>query len=225
MNTTVHYAHESDPRRITYTASLDTTIECPICKNKNSFEFMGNGIGEGDEIHYLVMCQNCKKFFMATYLNVQKTDTYATKQIFSSIYPHGIFQHSFPHDIKQISEKFVNIYEQAMTAKDAELNELVGIGLRRAFEFLLSDYIKNVLEVEPAKTLEKRIEQIKVQNVNVNGTLVRWIGNDHTHIEIKHPEFSIEEMIDSINMVVYYLYAEYKSKEVAKKINNLQSRQ
>lgn len=105
-----------------------------------------------------------------------------------------------------------------MTAKNQGLNELVGMGLRKALEFLIYDYIKNVLALEPAKTLEKRIEQIDVRNVNVNSTLVRWVGNDNTHVEIKHPEFSIEEMIASIDLIVYYLYAEYKSKEVAKKI-------
>jgi len=217
MITNVNFSYANDPNRSFYCATLDTTIECPACSNKNSFEFLNHGIGENTEINYIVKCQNCKKFFIAKYFNEQ-IDSRNHKQTFLSIYPSSKFKHSFPNDIIEISPKFVEIYEQALTAKRYELNELVGLGLRRAFEFLIYDYIKNVLALEPAKTLEKRIEQIKVQNIDVNGTLIRWVGNDHTHVEPKHPEFTIDEMIESIDLIVYYLYAEYRSKKIAEKI-------
>lgn len=224
MVTNVHFSFENDPKHITNSAVLDTTIECPDCGNKNSFEFPCNGIGIGGEINYIVKCQNCKKFFIAKYFS-HEIGTYKYEQTFSAIYPSGKFKHKFPQEIENISSKFIEIYQQAMTAKNQGLNELVGIGLRKAIEFLIYDYIKNVLALEPAKTLENRIKQINVQNVNVHSTLVRWVGNDNTHVEIKHPEFSIAEMIKSIDLVVYYLFAEYKSKEIAEKIMAHPSRQ
>ncbi len=37
-----------------------------------------------------------------------------------------------------------------------------------------------------------------IKNVKVHSTLVRWVGNDNTHTEPKHPEFSVEDMIKSL---------------------------
>lgn len=196
-------------------ASVNPIIKCPVCRTKSPFEFCGDGVGKyDDEINYIVQCCSCDSFLLARFRYYKQDDHLG----FVDVFPYGTYKNTFPSDFAEVSKRFINTYEQAMTAKELHLDELVGMGLRKALEFLIYDYIKNVLAIEPAKTLEKRIEQIKIQNIDVNGTLVRWVGNDHTHVELKHPEFTIDEMIQSIDLIVYYLYAEYKSKKVAEKI-------
>lgn len=188
---------------------------CPNCELLTHFDFVSTGIGDSiKEVNYIVQCPKCKNYYLAKF---KLSGNY--EHTFLEIFPKGSFKSTFPKEVKQISPKFIEIYEQAITAKNSDLNELVGIGLRRAFEFLITDYIKNVLLTEPKKTLEQKIEQIDVRNVNVHSTLIRWVGNDTTHTKVTHPEFSVDDMIKSIEIVVYYLHSEYISNELAKKIN------
>lgn len=221
MVTVVNFYFADDPLNITYKATLNTTIECPHCANKNSFEFLNKGVGlvNSKQVNYITKCQNCNSFFIAQYSIEGTICGYECDQSFKSIHPNNEYKHHFPKEIEQISSKFIEIYQQAMIAHINNLNQLVGMGLRKAFEFLITDYIITVLNTAPANTLEKRIEQINVTNVDVNATLVRWIGNDNTHTQTSHPEFTIDDMIDSIDIVVYYLYAEYKSLKRRKQIN------
>lgn len=198
-----------------YQATIDTIHKCPYCHQSSSCEIFTQGIATNrDDINFIVQCTACGKIFFTKYkMNL------GFNLIPLTIFPNSSFQNQFPKELSQISPKFIEIYEQAITAKNSNLNELVGIGLRRAFEFLITDYIKNVLSVEPKKTLEQKIEQIDVKNVNVHSTLIRWVGNDTTHTRVTHPEFSVDDMIKSIEIVVYYLHSEYISNELAKKIS------
>lgn len=214
MEKTVEFRFANNSRY--YTAQLDTIHECPHCHRASSCEIFTPGIAtDTSDINFIVQCTACNKIFFTKY-----SIAIDNHLIFLSNYPNPSFQNSFPKELDEISPKFIEIYDQTLTAKNSNLHELVGIGLRRAFEYLITDYIKNVLSLEPEKTLEKRIKQIDVRNVNVHATLVRWIGNDNTHVEIKHPEFSIDDMIKSIEIVVYYLHSEYISNELLKKINS-----
>lgn len=198
-----------------YQATMDTIHECPHCHQSSSCEIFTPGIATNrDDVNFIVQCTACEKIFFTKY---RMRADYTLIPL--STFPNSSFQNHFPKEVALISPKFIEIYEQAITAKNSNLNELVGIGLRRAFEFLVTDYIKNVLLDEPKKTLEQKIEQIDVRNVNVHSTLIRWVGNDTTHTKVTHPEFSVDDMIKSIEIVVYYLHSEYISNELAKNIN------
>jgi hypothetical protein len=48
----------------------------------------------------------------------------------------------FPNNITEISPNFVDIYNQAIAAETHQLNQLVGIGLRKALEFLVKDFAR-----------------------------------------------------------------------------------
>lgn len=210
MKKQVQYRLLDDKLGILNTTYVDTIIRCPFCGMKTSCEFVsqGYGVSQNYKLFFINQCGECGAFFLTQHFNSN------TELIFEKTYPSAIFRCDFPNEISKFSPTFIKIYEQSMTAKLSGLNELVGLGLRRALEFLISEYITNVLNLPLEKTLEKRINQINVNNVNVHATLARWVGNDNTHTQQKHPEFTIEDMIQSIQIIVYYLHAEYISKKL-----------
>lgn len=48
---------------------------------------------------------------------------------------------NFSEEIKRISPRFIKVYEQSMIAEENELDEIDGVGLRKALEILVKDYL------------------------------------------------------------------------------------
>lgn len=206
----VQYKLLDDKRGALNIAYADTIIRCPFCGMKTSCDFISQGYGVSYDHHlfFINQCGECGSFFLSQHYNRDPNIDFVTT------FPNAIYKNEFPKGVEDFSPSFIEIYQQSMTAKLANLTEIVGLGLRKALEYLISDYITNVLKLPLANTLENRIKQIDITNVNVNATLARWIGNDNTHTQKKHPEFTIDDMIQSIQIVVYYLHAEYISKNL-----------
>ena len=92
----------------------------------------------------------------------------------------------FSDHIKTLSENFCKIYNESLTAEDFGLNEVSGVGYRKALEYLIKDYIiflfpKKADEVK-AKFLANCIKD-HVTNENIKNMAKRaaWLGNDETH--------------------------------------------
>jgi len=54
--------------------------------------------------------------------------------------PNKAQQISFSETIIKVSPAFVEIYNQALAAESQNLTQLVGIGIRKALEFLVKDF-------------------------------------------------------------------------------------
>jgi len=48
---------------------------------------------------------------------------------------------AFPKEVEKYSRNFTIIYNQAFTAEINRLTEICGLGYRKAFEFLIKDYL------------------------------------------------------------------------------------
>jgi len=48
---------------------------------------------------------------------------------------------AFPKEVEKYSKNFIVIYNQAFTAEINGLTEICGLGYRKAFEFLIKDYL------------------------------------------------------------------------------------
>ena len=55
-------------------------------------------------------------------------------------YPKVPELHQFDENIKKLSSNFCEIFNQAYVAELMKLNEIAGIGYRKALEFLIKDY-------------------------------------------------------------------------------------
>lgn len=176
---------------------------CPYCNHKvllmpqYAFSIPEQTVG-----YYLaLLCPECKSMFLAT-INKEKT----------IIIPSSKYSYNLPQEIKEFSPAFVEIYSQAMQAKFDGLDKLVGMGLRKAYEQLLYDYLINVQKVKPEKGLLNYSKQIEIPELLSLSNISRWVGNDETH-PTRESVFTIDEMINSIHSSVYLLLAHYKSKQ------------
>lgn len=183
------------------------SIKCPYCEAYSRTPFVSENAYISSSLPYkpftICLCGKCEKLFFCI-LNTECTTVSQYRT-----YPNTKFRHTFPKEIETISPDFVNIYTQAIEAQNLGLDELVGNGLRKSVEYLITDYITKVLEETPKDTFHNKINQIDIKNATTHATLIRWIGNDSTHPTPHHPNLTIELMIKCIDSLVYYLCQEY----------------
>lgn len=98
-----------------------------------------------------------------------------------------IQQYKMSPAIKKISPKFDLIFNQAFAAEQYGLNEICGLGYRKAFEFLIKDYvIRDMLKEDAIEVKNMGINEVvkkHIQNSGIQLILHRvlWLGNDHAH--------------------------------------------
>ena len=114
--------------------------ECPICHIKIRPLFMNSNIiiHNDSRIEAIFHCTNpdCGRLFIAIYhFDISYPSFYLKKT-------EPVYQRDeiFPDQIKQVSPTFVEIYNQAMAAEAFNLDQLTGIGLRKALEHLVKDF-------------------------------------------------------------------------------------
>ncbi|MGP4073789.1 hypothetical protein ACTWQB_14695 [Piscibacillus sp. B03] len=154
--------------------------ECPVCST-----------GIEPELHYsfqrkpylqlVLRCprDKCGDFFIVQYISENLIKIYPSKKVKKI---------PFDEEINTISEKFVEIYNEASEAEEAELFQICGVGYRKALEFLIKDYL---ISVNPNKANEIKRKLLGkcineyVDDIRIKETARRasWIGNDETHYE------------------------------------------
>ena len=101
--------------------------------------------------------------------------------------------HTKNENLAAISERFIDMYNQALQAEYNQNFELAAIGFRSSLEILIKDYAIQELG-EPAETVAKQslcnaiatyLQQADLVNT---ADVVRILGNDYTHYKRKYPE-------------------------------------
>ncbi|MCI5746197.1 MAG: DUF4145 domain-containing protein [Erysipelotrichaceae bacterium] len=152
-------------------------------------------------------CSCCEQIFFSKY-QVNPMAIYYENELypFETIGGHKV-KHDFSNEIKEISPSFVSIYNDAYIAEQSGCTEIVGIGYRRSFEFLIKDYaIKYHQEDETtiknmslAKCVEKYAPNEATKELLLRAT---WIGNDFAHYETKHEEINLNDLKNLIDLSV-----------------------
>ena len=111
-----------------------------------------------------------------------------------------------------ISDTFLEVYKQSLMAEHYGLHHLVGMGLRKALEYLLQDYLSIIIpnDIEKIKnsTLSQNIKLIPNENLRSLATASNWLGNDHVHTSIKWPDKDISDLKAFIDALTYLLLTE-----------------
>lgn len=116
----------------------------------------------------------------------------------------------FPEEIKQLSPNFIEIYGQAAAAEQDQLNQIVGVGYRKALEFLIKDYC---ISRQPDKVEEiKRIPLAACIKTYVDDANTRlcaeraiWLGNDETHYVRIWEDKDIKDLKTLIRLTVAWI--------------------
>lgn len=159
-------------------------------------------------------CTHCFEVFCTLSLcesnpvNIKGITAISTKLIRSGPTLHS--DRSFDPNIEHLSPQFVKIYNQALAAEDSCLDEIAGIGYRKALEFLTKDFCihtspddeDSIKEMPLAACIKK---YISAPNINTLAEKATWIGNDETHYVRKHSDRDISDLKKFIEAMVYFV--------------------
>lgn len=117
-------------------------------------KFSDRGIGQAI---FRYTHQKCQELFIATYQSLNKADGGRHAYGLRSLAPIKAQVAQFPETVGAVSPTFVTIYNQAVAVEAAGLDQVVGIALRKALEFLIKDF---AVAENPAKTDEIKAMQL-----------------------------------------------------------------
>lgn len=189
--------------------------DCPVCHTKVNPHRVGwielRGSPSQLEVVFNCNSEKCNSFFITYY----KKD-FSHKWVENTSEPNRYNEIEFDQEIKDTSQKFIDIYNQAMRAKSLGLNEIAGIGLRKSLEFLVKDYTiqflkedeETIKKMQLGNVIDKKIDDIDVKEMAKRAT---WIGNDETHYNRTWEDKDIEDLIILIDICVSSMYKHIKA--------------
>lgn len=193
------YAHRVD----------EIAINCPFCHAYMTPRYLFY-----HEDHVFAKCDNscCNRFFVLG-LGFNGFD-----RVLPNWEPD---KKPFSRVICEISPSFETIYNQAYHAEQVGLNQICGVGYRKALEFLIKDYLIS------GESDEERKEEIKnkflsnciqdnVANEQVKIVAQRavWIGNDETHYTRIWQDKDVTHLKQLIDLTIRWIENEVETKQL-----------
>lgn len=197
--------------------------ECPRCHRNVQVQFVCSYVAlEIQRCQVVFRCtyQRCQELFLASYaLQNIGAGPFPTAEI-QSVAPLAPQQHDFPESIVALSPSFVEISNQALDAEGHELDQLVGIGLRKALEFLVKDFAigehPGKSDAIKAATLSNCINSfIADTNVKLCANRATWLGNDETHYIRKWENKDVQDLKVLVRLTVIWIESVQLTKQYA----------
>ena len=180
----------------------DVPDECPICHNKGTFKALSlfhNSVkmSSNRELEVVFRCANskCHDIFIGYYISDGRGRFTLNKTA-----PKEYLAREFSQIIKDLSENFVGIYNQAYKAESFGLDKVCGVGYRKALEFLIKDYLISFTEEDSEKqkikeeflgaSIANRVDNTKIKEIAKRAA---WLGNDETHYTKKWEEKDLND--------------------------------
>lgn len=167
----------------------------------------------------LYICPHCFRPFVAHFID-KSPGASAMSPVLDYCEPERFSVQEFENSISSLSPQFVKIYNQACEAEIRQLDEIAGIGYRKALEFLVKDYCKHT---HPEKSAEiERLplgkcisDYIENRSITTLASRAVWIGNDETHYTRKLEGRDISDMKTFIRALVHYVGMELTVEDAA----------
>ena len=187
--------------------------ECPICHRSISpnvlyHSYCFNQKTKEYLLDTLNHCATCHQTFLASYKNTDIDNM----GLAVSVSPNHPQVKHLSDKFNIISPDFVEIYSQAIHAKNMGLYRICGVGFRKSIEFIVKDYLisinptdKQTIEKETLMQSINKINNPKIKMLAIKST---WIGNDETHYVRKHKNLDIETMEKFVEAMIYYIESE-----------------
>lgn len=201
----------------TATYAIDEPDECPLCHFSIKPVILHTHSYFHDSEKYIsemYLCNHCHKPFIAlfecTNRAVQVEGFNLSKAELEYIGPKHFTPKTFDAQISDLSPQFVKIYNQAAAAEAQELDEIAGIGYRKAIEFLVKDFAIH-LHPDDTDTIKRKFLSSCIQDyitspeIKTLATGAVWIGNDETHYIRRQEDRDVGDMKRFIQAMVYFV--------------------
>ncbi len=181
---------------------------CPSCHHAVEPVKIGSNLVERDRnkgyvIEIIFRCprRKCQYAFIAGYRqNFNRQYNMPDGEfILRYLAPHSPEEPNIPEEISKISPNYITIFSQSASAEGHQLDQIAGVGYRKALEYLIKDYAihKNPDDEEKIKSsLLGNCIRNYVDDANVKACAARaaWLGNDETHYVRKWEEKDIKDL-------------------------------
>lgn len=165
----------------------------------------------------------CRELFLADYNFTQATDERVDVYRLRKLSPMKPKEETFPEAVRKISPSFVLLHGQALAAEAHDLDQVVGIALRKALEFLVKDFAvseqpDNADDIKKAflgPCIEKYVED---PNVKKCAKLATWLGNDETHYVRKWENKDIEDLKKLVRLTINWIDTNVLTREYTKEM-------
>ena len=197
----------------------EIAIECPFCHSK----VIPNYLFLHDD-HVFAFCPNsdCNKHFVLGY-------NYASQR-FTIVLPNSVpLQKQFSDTISHISPDFPIVFNQAFCAEQLLLNQICGVGYRKALEFLIKDYLLSSINEDDTEKIENIknkflgnciAEDVVNEQIKIVAKRAVWLGNDETHYVRKWTEKDVSHLKGLIDLTVRWIESEVETQELLRDMPN-----
>jgi hypothetical protein len=177
-------------------------------------------LSERDFCQSVFRCTNtkCQELFIGTYTNNGRVGSGRREYELRTVAPFAHEPVAFPETVSGLSPTFVEIYNQAMAAESRSLDQLVGIGLRKALEFLIKDYAVKEFPTKKDEILGTMLGPcitnfISDSNIKECAKRAAWLGNDETHYVRKWEAKDVNDLKLLVKLTVNWIDNEAMTKK------------
>jgi hypothetical protein len=209
---------EAEGRVVGYDRFPDT---CPICHHgieprcvTGAFTGAYDSIGTYLELVFKCPRRGCSRLFIGRYAapNIESDLRSGMKSLFrfKQALPFTLKPPNLYEEVKKLSPNFVEICGQTAAAEQSGLDQIAGVGYRKALEFLVKDYCiyrhPDKAEEIKAKFLDKCIKTyVDDANIKDCAELATWLGNDETHYVRRWEDKDIKDLKALINLTITWI--------------------
>ena len=159
---------------------------------------------------------SCALFYISRYSKTHGTYNHNFK--FDHSIPNVFNAPNIGQEIVNTSESFEKIFTQASEAESKQLDELAGIGYRKAIEYLIKDYC---ISIKPDKEEDIKSNQLSrvinnyVTDENLKNCANRAVllGNDETHYVRKWENHDLKDLKILIQLTCTWIQSSILTKK------------
>lgn len=218
------YTHDREPN------------ECPICHfaiqpSEGEWTLIPSTEGPDQILEIIFQCsrRECRHFFIARYrrsdvaTHVSPLGHASYEFVLYEVAPSTPPQHRIPEEVANISPLFPEIYSQSLAAESFGLNQVAGMGYRKALEFLIKDFC---IAVNPQSAnqissmfLSACIDKfVTSPEIKICAKRATWLGNDETHYVRRWVDKDIENLKELILLTVNWLHSSILTQKYEKEM-------
>lgn len=155
-------------------------------------------------------CQHCHKPFIAHFESLSPEPVLVA--------PKATPSRAFDPRLVELSAGFVRVYNQAFAAEALGMDDISGMGYRKALEYLVKDYLihrdpdseEQIKREALGSCIQNRVENVRLKSTARSAV---WLGNDFTHYERKYGEYEIPHLKSFIDATVLWILMELTTDE------------
>lgn len=197
---------------------VDFPAFCPHCVNDFIPEIIHIMQSPSDNSYFLsiLKCQCCNGIVYAT---IHKAGLQSRGKV-KEYYPDRLSL-AIPSKIEKLYPIFFRIYQQSSIAELKGLNEVCGMGYRKALESLVKEYTMNKFfsdkENIKKESLTQTINRLKnIPHVFNLSRKITWLWNEQTNMSMKYSDYDISQTKAFVVALCYFIAMENVHKGIKK---------